>query len=92
MSPPGNTHQTAGLYDVDHKINVISSVLGVLQLTNDHGSRIQKGKTMPTGITGEEWEDFGPLLRTCIVHLEGMLYAYQMAEKSELHKHGKTQP
>lgn len=77
---------------MDHKIDVISSVLGVLQLTNDHGSRIKKGDTIPIGITGEEWQEFGPLLRTCIVHLEGMLYAAQMAQKSELHTHGKTKP
>lgn len=79
---------------MDHKISIISSVLGVLQLTNDHGSRTQKGMPfVPMGINGEEWlELYGPLIRTCIVHLEGMLYAYQMAQKSELHTHGKTKP
>jgi hypothetical protein len=81
-----------GGYDVGHNIEVISSVLGVLQLTNDHGSRSERGKPFsPTGINGEEWQElYGPLLRACIVHLEGMLYASQMAQKRESTTHDNS--
>lgn len=79
---------------MDHK-RVISSVIVVLQMANDHGSRniqkapgVQYAPYAPIGITGEDWNElFGPLFRICIDQLESMLFEYKTV-KSEMTQHG----
>lgn len=87
-------NKTVGHTQVDHK-RLISSIIVVLQMANDHGSRniqtiprIPHAPYAPIGITGEDWNElFGPLFRMCIDQLESMLFEYKAIAKSEISQH-----